>query len=437
MSGWILAFVALAALGFIWWQARRRARCNWERLDHALDELGAGRSPKSLIFLGGNFRQMAGRLERLSQTQKRLQREIRRGDSNLQTVLASIEEGVMVVDAQHILRQTNPSFLKFFELKNDPRGQTVLRALRETVLEEMIGAALETGAIQTGEVSYTGAKPGRQFAVNAVPMCDDEGRQVVVVIFRDISRLRQLEDVRREFVANVSHELRTPLSIFHGYVENLLDDPAMSAKAQREIFEILRKHSLRLNALLEDLLTLARLESRHDQLDLQPLQLADYVPGVTGDWARRIERKGIGLAIEIAADLPPLPGDAMRLEQVFNNLLENAAKYTEKGGRIAIKAAAAGGAVEVRVEDTGIGIPPADLPHIFERFYRADKARTRGHGGTGLGLAIVKHIVQSHGGTVSAESTYGKGTAIIFRLPAGGQRNESERVAKSASAVSQ
>ncbi|HYR57630.1 MAG TPA: PAS domain-containing protein, partial [Chthoniobacteraceae bacterium] len=239
MSGWILAFVALAALGFIWWQTRRRARCNWERLEQALDELGEGRSPKSFVFLGGQFTQMARRLERLAQAQERLQQEIQRGDSNFQTVLASIEEGVMVVDAQHILQQTNPSFRKFFELKNDPRGQTVLRALRETVLEEMIGAALESGATQTGEVSYHGIKPGRHFAVNAVPMRDDEGRQVVVAIFRDISRLRQLEDVRREFVANVSHELRTPLSIFHGYVENLLDDPGMTAKAQREIFEIL------------------------------------------------------------------------------------------------------------------------------------------------------------------------------------------------------
>jgi signal transduction histidine kinase len=138
---------------------------------------------------------------------------------------------------------------------------------------------------------------------------------------------------------------------------------------------------------------------------------------VSGDWASRIGKKGIELTIAIPADLPTLHADPMRLEQVFNNLLENATKYTEKGGRIAITAAVAEAMVEVRVEDSGIGIPPTDLPHIFERFYRADKARTRGQGGTGLGLSIVKHIVQSHGGTVQAVSTYGKGTAIIFRLP--------------------
>ena len=417
MSGWIFACVVLAVGGLMWWLSHRANRHNWERLKQALTELGEGRQPKCLVFLGGgNFASMAGRLERLSEFQERLRQEIQHGESNLQTVLGSMEEGVMVVDAQHVVRQTNPSFLKFFDLKNDPRGQTILRTLRETEVEELIGEALETDAMQSAEVSFNGTKPARHFSVNAVPIRDDEGRPGVVAIFRDVSRLRQLEEVRRQFVANVSHELRTPLSIFHGYVENLLDDPAMSAKSQREVFEILRKHSFRLNALLEDLLILARLESGHDTLRVEPLRLADFVASITGDWMVRIAKKDIELAIDIPADLPMVPADAMRLEQVFNNLLENAAKYTEKG-RIAIAAALAEQTIEVRIEDTGLGIPPADLPHIFERFYRADKARTRGQGGTGLGLSIVKHIVQLHGGTVKAESTYGKGTAIIFRLP--------------------
>lgn len=418
MSGWIFAFLALAVAGAAWWLSLRRQGRDWERLKRALDELADGSRPESLALLRGkDFVQLAWRLERLADGHDRLQEQIRRGEANLETVLASMEEGVMVVDAQHILRQTNPSFLKFFDLKNDPRGQTILRTLRETELEQLITTALATGQMQSGEMSFNGTKPARHFSVNAAPMRDDKGNPGVVAIFRDVSRLRQLEDVRREFVANVSHELRTPLSIFHGYLENLLDDPAMPAKAQREIFDILQKHSLRLNALLEDLLILARLESRHDTLRPEPLQLAKFVAGVSGDWKSRIGKKGIELVLAIPADLPVLHADPMRLEQVFNNLLENATKYTEHGGRIAIMASAAEGAIEVRVEDSGIGIPPADLPHIFERFYRADKARTRGQGGTGLGLSIVKHIVQSHGGTVRAVSTYGKGTSIIFRLP--------------------
>jgi signal transduction histidine kinase len=147
------------------------------------------------------------------------------------------------------------------------------------------------------------------------------------------------------------------------------------------------------------------------------VRIGNLVAGLAGDWAGRVGKKKIALVADLPPALPVLSADPMRLEQVLNNLLENATKYTEPGGRIAITAAVAGGAVEVRVEDSGIGIPPADLPHVFERFYRADKARTRGQGGTGLGLSIVKHIVNAHGGTVRAESTYGKGTAITFRLP--------------------
>ncbi len=416
MSGWFFAFLA-AALGLAWWWSARRLRSDGAQLERALDELGEGKRPGRFAFRSGRFDQLARRLEHLAEVLDRSRRDVERSEAQLDTVLASMEEGVMVVDAQHVLRQTNPSFLKFFDLKTDPRGQTVLRALREPAVEEMIAAALGSDEIQTGEVAFTGIKPARHFALQAVPMRDGEGRPGVVTIFRDVSRLRQLEEVRREFVANVSHELRTPLSIFHGYVENLLDDPGMPAKAQREIFEILRKHSLRLNALLEDLLILARLESRQDTLRPEPIRLGEFVASITGDWSSRIGNKGIELVTDIPADLPVLPADPMRLEQVVSNLLENATKYTEKGGRIAIAAAVAGRAIEVRVEDSGIGIPPADLPHVFERFYRADKARTRGQGGTGLGLSIVKHIVQAHGGTVQAASTYGKGTVITFRLP--------------------
>jgi two-component system phosphate regulon sensor histidine kinase PhoR len=316
-----------------------------------------------------------------------------------------------------VLRRVNPSFLTLHNLKADPRGQTVLHTLREPAIEEIVSAALKTGEPQTREVEIAGSKPPRHFAVHAVPMRDDEGRPGVVAIFRDTSRIKQLEDVRREFVANVSHELRTPLSIFQGYLENLLDDPTMPRKEQAEIFTILRKHSSRLNALLEDLLILARLESRYEELQREVIAPAEFIRGLLADWRERAEKKKLALTLDLPGDLPTIHADPLRLGQVLNNLLENAIKYTEEGGRVAIHATRENGVVEVRVEDTGSGIPPADLPHIFERFYRADKSRTRELGGTGLGLSIVKHIVQSHGGTVKAESTYGKGTTISFRLP--------------------
>ena len=293
----------------------------------------------------------------------------------------------------------------------------MLQLLREPEIEEMISAALKTGEAQTRDISANGGRPARHLGVHAVPIRDQAGGPGVVTIFRDISRLKQLEDVRREFVANVSHELRTPLSIFHGYVENLRDDPGMARTDQAEVFAILGRHSLRLNALLEDLLTLARLESRQDQLRTDEIEPGAFLQAVAGDWKSPIAKKKLTLTVDVAPGLPALFADPLRLSQVLNNLLENAVKYTEAGGQIRLRAALVGGQFELRVEDSGLGIPPTDLVHIFERFYRADKARTREQGGTGLGLSIVKHIVQTHGGTVQAESEYGKGTTIIVRLP--------------------
>lgn len=414
LLGWVVA----AAIAITWWWMWRRQAKDWRHLLQLLNDIGDGRAPSGFIFRrGGRFAQLTHPLEKLADEQNRLREQINQDAFNLRTILASMEEGVMVVDAQHVLRLVNPSFLQLFDVKTTPLGQTVLRTLREAAFEEMIAAALKTGEAQTGEVTMNASKPPRHFAVHAVPIREQTGEPGVVMIVRDISRLRQLEDVRREFVANVSHELRTPLSIFHGYLENLIDAPTMARKEQAEIFEVLRKHSLRLNALLEDLLTLARLESRHETLDRCELDLGEVMRSVAADWAAKIRAKKLTVAVEAAPDLPPVLADRLRLEQVLHNLLENAVKYTEPEGRITLRATADAQAVVLRVEDTGSGIPPADLPHIFERFYRADKARTREQGGTGLGLSIVKHIVQLHGGTVSAESKYGGGTAIILRLP--------------------
>ena len=418
---WLLAVVVAVALGAMWWRARRLDRQNWERLEHVLGEVADGRPVSSVVFSdkAGHFARLTPLLDRLAAELANLRTQISREEFNLQTILASMEEGVMVVDTHHVLLLVNPSFATHFELRNDPRGQTVLHTLRETAFQDIVAAAFATGEPQTREVEMNSGRVKRNFAVHANPIRDETGRAGAVVVFRDTTRLRQLEDVRREFVANVSHELRTPLSIFHGYVETLIESPAMDREDQAEVFGVLRRHSRRLNALIEDLLSLARLESRHEELHLEPIGIEEFVRAITADWSGKLAEKNIVLFRDIPAGLPPLHADLLRLEQVFGNLLENAVKYTADGGRITIRARHEGPAIEFRVEDTGLGILPADVPHIFERFYRADKARSREHGGTGLGLSIVKHIVQSHGGTVSAESTYGKGTAIMLRLPLG------------------
>lgn len=414
---WFFPILAVA-IALAWWLHERRMARHWRHLREMLDALAAGRDPGSFVFLhGGQFSALTHPLGKLAEEQARLRGQFAREEFNLRTILASMEEGVMVVDGQHVLRLVNPSFSRIFEPKGDPLGQTVLQILREPEIEEMITAALRTGEAQTRDVPAHGGRPARHLGVHAVPIRDQAGGPGVVTIFRDISRLKQLEDVRREFVANVSHELRTPLSIFRGYLENLRDDPRMARADQAEVFAILSRHSLRLNALLEDLLTLARLESRQEKLRIEEVAPEAFLQEIAADWANEIARKELTLTVEVAPGLSALCADPLRLAQVLNNLLENAVKYTAAGGQIRLRAARTGGQFELRVEDTGLGIPPTDLAHVFERFYRADKARTREQGGTGLGLSIVKHIVQTHGGTVQAESEYGKGTTIIVRLP--------------------
>ena len=415
--GWSVAVVLALILVIAGWR-HRQFRRRWLRIEAIIDDLIEGREPKSFVFMNDSrFRSLAEKLERLADAQERLRRRRSREETNLQTILASMEEGVMVVDSQHTVRLVNRSFAKIFQLGFDPVGQTLLRTLREATYEELVTSALASHETQSREISVTSLKPPRQLAVDAMPMRNASGEEGVVLIVHDITRLKRLEDVRREFVANVSHELRTPLSIFRGYLENLRDNPDLPRAELEAILGVMEKHALRLNALVEDLLIVARLESREERLQPEEIEFASFLREVVDDWRLRSQTKKITIIAEVQPNLPPLFADALRIEQVLINLIDNAIKYTPAGGHVWIRANAHGAELELRITDDGVGILPADLPHVFERFYRADKARSREQGGTGLGLSIVKHIVQAHGGSVTAESSYGHGTTVIIRLP--------------------
>ncbi|HEY4283644.1 MAG TPA: ATP-binding protein, partial [Chthoniobacterales bacterium] len=236
-------------------------------------------------------------------------------------------------------------------------------------------------------------------------------------LFHDITELKQTDEIRRDFVANVSHELRTPLSILRGYIETLLDDPNLSGEEVNRILEVMKKHSGRLNALTDDLLTLARLESANPNLQLEEVRLSELFAAIVRDWASKFADRKLRIDVNVACDVPVIQADATRLQEVLYNLLDNAVKYSEPNGRIRLQATRHNDQVALSVTDTGTGIGKADLPRIFERFYRTDKARSRELGGTGLGLSIVKHIAQMHGGSVEAESAVGQGTTIRVLLP--------------------
>jgi two-component system phosphate regulon sensor histidine kinase PhoR len=418
----LLVILELVQLVGFWIFLRYRSRRSLRQLSRLTGQLAAGERPKSYYIDGPPLiEQVSRHLESVGARLEAFQRQQQEEDFNLNVLLANMVEGVMVVDQRHVVRLVNDELLNLFQLKQSPLGRTVLESLREARVEMIVRETSRRGEPHQQEVileSTALGLPPRHFDISVVPIRTqkDEVRGAVAV-FHDITRIKQLEVVRQDFVANVSHELRTPLAIFRGYLETLEDNPDMPREESQRILETMKRHSDRLNALVEDLLVLTRLEARQMEAEFSTIRIDAFFRQLVRDWGIRTNSGAVDIQIEIPDDLPPLDVDALRLEQVMFNLLENAVAYSNPPRRVVLSAARRDAEMEVRVADNGTGIPPNDLPHIFERFYRVDKGRSRTSGGTGLGLSIVKHIVQSHGGTVHAESELGKGTTIVLRLP--------------------
>jgi two-component system phosphate regulon sensor histidine kinase PhoR len=253
----------------------------------------------------------------------------------------------------------------------------------------------------------------------------DDGGRAFILVFHDVSELKRLERVRRDFVANVSHELRTPLTAIRGYSETLLTGAVEDRDLARRFVAVIDRHAERLNRLVDDLLTLSDLELGRTRLHRTAVDAEEVIDRVFEVMSDKAARAGIALQREPAPDTTRLDADPDRVEQVLLNLVDNAIKYTPRGGRVTVRArptpepgSAEVDAVELSVHDTGVGVPSRDLPRLTERFYRVDAARSRELGGTGLGLAIVKHIVQAHGGSMRIESEINRGTTVYLYLPA-------------------
>ena len=417
----------VSALGWVWYALRARRRL--DRISRSLDALSEGHPSEAALAIVQADSGLAGLLESLGRVcafQESLLHRIVHEEFSLRTMLSSMEEGVLVVDARQKIRLANPAFVSGFGLLRDPVDRSILEVLGEPEVHRILVETLETGSVQERQLELVPGKGVRFVTLRAVPMSDVKGRPGVLAVFRDVTRLQSLEQVRREFVANVSHELRTPLAIFQGYVETLLEMPDLPEPERVKIYSILRRHSKRLNALVEDLLSLARLEARKDSFVWEVIEPGAFISKATQDWSVRAEGLDVHIRVDAASALPEVRLDRRRIEQVLYNLLENALKHAPSAGaEISIRIQPSeGGSVCVSVEDNGSGIAQRDLPHIFERFYRADKARgaggssQKGSHSTGLGLSIVKHIVAAHGGDVGAESVQGRGARVWFTLPA-------------------
>jgi two-component system phosphate regulon sensor histidine kinase PhoR len=345
--------------------------------------------------------------------------ELEQEQARVAAILDTMVEGVVAVDGRDHVVLINERARRLFGLAPGAgEGKPLLEVVRHADLHRILGAARQggEGVVERGELTL-GGPVERRLQVNAVPRRLG-GEEAVVMVLHDVTELRRLEQVRTEFVANVSHELRTPLTAIQGYLETLLGGALEDPRHARRFLEIAVHHTERLSRLLSDLTDLSNIELGRVRLQREALRVDEVVDSVLAILRARADAGGVALRSTVPADAPPVLADHDRLAQILLNLVDNAVKYTPAGGVVTVRAGARGdGRVEIAVEDTGIGIPAADLPRITERFYRVDRARSRELGGTGLGLAIVKHLVIAHDGELAIESEPGRGTTVRVALP--------------------
>ena len=364
---------------------------------------------------------MRGALRPLSARTRAAESEAAGSRERLATILASMSDGVVAVDRDQHVVHMNAAAGALFELHPEQCiGVPVWKVLRNSEILDALDSAqteLTEGEIILHADAQTGS--GRRIVeLRAAPLKKPNGEVGgAVLVFHDLTRLRHLESVRQDFVANVSHEIKTPLSAIHGIVETMIDDPEMSSVMQEHFLLRMLEQSQRLGNLVRDLIALSRFESEDLPLDLEELDLRQPIL----DARERFDMSAREKELSLVTDLPDHPvwveGDGEALRQVFDNLLSNAVRYTPEGGHIMTRLKEERGVAWAEVEDSGIGIAEEHLGRIFERFYRVDKARSREQGGTGLGLSIVKHIASRMGGGVSVRSQAGSGTTFCVHLP--------------------
>lgn len=359
--------------------------------------------------LGISLNRTAARLDRTIQTLTE--------ERNLSSaILGSMVEGVAVVNGSERLVFANPGFAEILDLDVPPTsGSALVEVVRQTELLEAVRQVLGGEPRVQSEI-VTGTLRQHYFAITvaAVRAGDTTG---AVVVLHDITELRKLERVRRDFVANVSHEFRTPLTAIQGFAETLLAGAIDDPQNRTRFLEIILEHSRRLARLTEDLLMLSKMDAERLELEIRRLSVSQLIESCLETAQRRGAEKDLRISVDIPQGLPDIAGDRRRLAEVLQNLLDNAIQYTLPSGQIIVSAESAEEEIILTVSDTGIGIPKADQPRIFERFYRVDVARSREAGGTGLGLAIAKHLVEVHGGRLWVDSEVGQGSQFHFSVP--------------------
>ena len=413
---WLIVVLVCTAWGAIGWLLWRKWIAPWRQIEEVVTQIERGERPRTfLIQDGGRSQHIGFRLEKIFNEMEQLNKQIAKHESGMQTIFSAMQDALLLVDSNRQVILTNETFRKLFGVVEISVAMPLLEIVRNPTLEGVLTSAFAGD----GPVGVELALDDSQIELHAVATKNEAGEVTgALVLFHDITELKKIDQIRRDFVANVSHELRTPLSILRGYIETLLDSPETSCEELSRILKVMERHSKRLDLLVEDLLTLAQLESADPNLQFRNVDLSRFFGEVVHDWEKKLAIKQLNLIVDLPPDLPAIHADRARLQEALYNLLDNAVKYSREHGQIRLNARRRDGQIELSVSDNGIGIGREDLPRIFERFYRADKARSPDKvRGTGLGLAIVKHIAQLHGGRVEAESEMGRGTTIRIMLP--------------------
>jgi len=382
-------------------RARRYADGDFTRPlpDYADDEVGA----------------MARTLDALTQDFARRLTSLEADRARMEAILTGMIEGVLVVNEHGRLQLANNAARRMLRIGEGVEGRHYPEIVRQPAVAQQIAAAL--AGRTTESVELTGLRdPALTLIARTAPVGPPPGRGAVVVL-HDITDLRRADRMRRDFVANVSHELRTPLTAVRGYVEALAD---ASPEESRRFLEIVSRHTLRMERLVRDLLRLARLDAGQEAVERVPCSIDSLFGSVEADLASLLSTRHQTVERSVPADAATVTGDPAKLQDALRNLVENATNYSPEGSKITVRSERRDGRILISVADEGPGIPDADLPRVFERFYRVDKSRTRDGrdpGGTGLGLAIVKHLVELHGGKVTAANRPGRGAIFTIELP--------------------
>ncbi len=349
--------------------------------------------------------QLAKSFNQMGQQLRHQLDEINQEKEQLASILRSMADGVVTLDSDGHILLTNPpaeNFLDVYEKQNEKLPEAIYKQFLSVISEEKE---------QMAEILFQ----GRSLVILMTPLYNEKKIRGVVAVMRDMTKERQMRILRREFIANVSHELRTPISMIQGYSEALLDDMVVVIEERKELVKVIYDESLRMGRLVNDLLDLAQIEEGHITLNCEETNVYTYVERIVRKFHGLAKERNIRLEIEQEQQSLTAFFDNDRMEQVFVNLIDNAIRHTGEFGVVTIKASKMNG-VYFTISDSGCGIPEEELPFVFERFYKVDKARTRGKSGVGIGLAIVKNIVKAHGGTISVQSKVNEGTVFTIKL---------------------